>query len=82
MWTARPRVDYEESEEIEPDETEEISDDGFIRWTTQYLERFSLPELYMMAREDGWESADITGVPKEVLIELMVTGQVIPRKPD
>ena len=88
LWTARPRVGYEESEEyeeleeIEPDETEEISDKGFIRWTAQHLERFSLPELHMMAREDGWESADITGVPKEVLIELMVTGQVIPPKPD
>lgn len=79
LWTT---LALAENDELETDQDEESSEEGFIRWTAHYLEKFSLNELHMMAREVGWESADIAGVPKEVLIKLMVTGQVIPPEPD
>lgn len=51
---------------------------GFVRWTRKKLKKLKRRELMRMAVDDGWDWGDIDGVPKDVLIRLMIDGQTRP----
>jgi hypothetical protein len=79
MWTTRalnaPEPDLDEIFGPVPD------DEGapeFTRWKRKKLKKLKRRELMRMAIADGWEWSDLNGVPKKVLITLMIDGQTRP----
>jgi hypothetical protein len=72
LWTTRALSGPE------PD-LDDVFDGGpapeFVRWTRKQLKKLKKRDLMRMAIADGWERADIDGVPKDLLITLMIDGQ-------
>lgn len=75
MWTTRALS----GPEPDLDEVYEGSAEGtpvpVKRWKRKELKKLKRRELMRMALDDGWESSDLEGIPKMVLIDLMVQGQ-------